>query len=101
MYGLSDIVIQDICSVFKKYPNINEVVIFGSRAKGNYSERSDIDLAVKGHDISYEQLMNINIQIEDLGLLYGVDVINYYEKSNTPIGEHIDRVGKVFYESKR
>ena len=45
MYGLSDTVVADICSVFQRFPNIEEVLIFGSRAKGSYSEGSDIDLA--------------------------------------------------------
>ena len=34
MYGLSDIVIADICSVLEKHANIEKAVIFGSRAKG-------------------------------------------------------------------
>ena len=73
MYGLSDTVITDICSVFRCFPNIDKVLIFGSRAKGTYSEGSDIDLAAVGENITFNQLMDINIQIEDLGLLYKVD----------------------------
>lgn len=73
MYGLSDIVIVDICSVLEKHANIEKAVIFGSRAKGNYGEGSDIDLAIVGNDVSFNQLMDINIQIEDLG---------YEKKSN-------------------
>lgn len=42
--------------------------------------------------------MDINIQIEDLGLLYKVDVVDYKNNIGTPIGEHIDRVGLLFYE---
>lgn len=97
MYGLSDTVISDICSVFRKHTNIEKVLIFGSRAKGTYSEGSDIDLAAIGEDISFNQLMDINIQIEDLGLLYKVDVIDYNKHINTPIGNHIIRVGLPFY----
>lgn len=70
----------------------------GSRAKGNYSEGSDIDLAVVGSEISYNQLMDINIQIEDLGLLYKVDVVDYNKNIGTPIGGHIERVGMLFYK---
>ena len=44
--------------------------------------------------------MDINIQIEDLGLLYKVDVINYNKNIGTPIGDHINRVGLLFYEKK-
>ena len=100
MYGLSDIVIADICSVLEKHANIEKAVIFGSRAKGNYGEGSDIDLAIVGNDISFNQLMDINIQIEDLGLLYKVDVIDYNKNIGTPIGDNINRVGLLFYEKK-
>ncbi len=100
MFGLSDKVIEDICSVFERHANIEKVVIFGSRAKGNYSSGSDIDLAVKGDGISFSQLMDINVGIEDLGLLYKVDVVSYNKVVGTPIAAHIDRVGKVFYEKK-
>lgn len=101
MYGLSDTVISDICSVFRKHTNIEKVLIFGSRAKGTYSEGSDIDLAAIGENISFNQLMDINIQIEDLGLLYKVDVIDYNKHINTPIGNHITRVGLPFYYKNR
>lgn len=97
MYGLSDTVITDICGVFRRYPNIEKVLIFGSRAKGTYSEGSDIDLAAVGDGLTFNQLMDINIQIEDLGLLYKVDVVDYNKNIGTPIGEHINRVGKPFY----
>lgn len=83
--------------MFRQHANMEKVLIFGSRAKGTYSEGSDIDLAAIGNDISFDQLMDIHIQIEDLGLLYKVDVIDYNKNRNTPIGEHIVRVGLPFY----
>lgn len=97
MYGLSETVITDICDVFRRHPNIEKVLIFGSRAKGTYSEGSDIDLAAIGNGLTFNQLMDINIQIEDLGLLYKIDVVDYNKNIDTPIGEHIKRVGKPFY----
>ena len=100
MFGLSNEVIKDISDVLKKHPNIDKVLIFGSRAKGTYSEGSDIDLAAVGENITFNQLMDINIQIEDLGLLYKVDVVDYNKNVGTPIGEHIDRVGLLFYEKQ-
>lgn len=98
MFGLSDIVINDLKSVFRQYSNIEEVRIFGSRAKGNYSEGSDIDLALIGEGLTFNTIMDINIKIEDLELLYKVDILNYMEKRGTPIGNHIDRVGQLFYK---
>ena len=99
IYGLSDSVISGLCGVFRQFHDIREVRIFGSRVKGNYTEGSDIDLAITGDGIiPFEELMDINIRIEDLGLLYKVDLVDYNKNAGTPIREHIDRVGEVFYE---
>lgn len=100
MFGLRDNIIDELCSVFKEYPNIEEVIIFGSRAKGTYHNGSDIDLALKGQNITYNQILDIYVKIDDLDLLYKIDLLSYNDKIGTPIGDHIDRVGKVFY-SKR
>lgn len=98
MYGLSDSVIEGLREVFRKHANIDEVILFGSRAKETYSEGSDIDLALKGNNISFKQLMDIHIQIEDLELLYKVDLVDYNKYATSPVAAHIDRIGKVFYK---
>lgn len=98
-FGLSDTVIEELQSVFRRHQNIERVLIFGSRSKGNYRAGSDIDLAVIGKGIDYGQMLTILCEIEDLELLYSVDLIDYEEKIGTPLGNHIDRVGQVFYEA--
>ena len=98
-FGLSDTVIQELHDVFRRYANIEKVLIFGSRSKGNYRAGSDIDLAVIGKDIDYSVLLDIQCDIEDLELLYSIDLLDYQKKKGTPIGDHIDRVGQVFYEA--
>ena len=97
-FGLSDTVIKELQDVFRRHANIKKVLIFGSRSKGNYRTGSDIDLAVIGSDIDYNQLLSIHCEIDDLELLYSVDLLDYQKKKGTPIGVHIDRVGQVFYE---
>lgn len=97
-FGLSNEVIADICKVFKNHSNIDKVMIFGSRARGNFSAGSDIDLALIGNDISFNQILDIGIQIDDLDLLYKVDVIDYNKRKGTPIGDQIDKYGLLFYE---
>jgi len=99
MYGLSYQTITELRGVFSKYKNIKRVLIFGSRAKGNYREGSDIDFAVVGEGIDRALLSDVCLRIEELGLLYKVDVIDYSRYKSTPIGEHIDRVAKPFYEA--
>lgn len=100
MFGLSNEIIAEINGIFAQYPTVYEAILFSSRAKGNYRTGSDIDLALKGNGITFQQLTEINLKIDDLGLLYKVDVLNYHEKAGTPLGDHIDRVGKVFYRKR-
>ncbi len=98
-FGLSDTVIKELQDVFRRHANIKKVLIFGSRSKGNYRAGSDIDLAVIGNDIDYNLLLSVLCEIDNLELLYSVDLLNYQQKKGTPIGDHIDRVGQVFYEA--
>ena len=56
-------------------------------------------MAVIGQGVDYNLLLSILCEIDDLELLYSVDLIDYNKKKGTPIGDHIDRVGKVFYEA--
>ncbi|MBQ5404611.1 MAG: nucleotidyltransferase domain-containing protein [Bacteroidales bacterium] len=97
-FGLSDKVIEEIQDVFRRHIEVEKVLIFGSRAKGNYRAGSDIDLAVIGNNIDYRLILKIGCEIDTLELLYGIDLLDYQSKKNTPIGEHIDRVGQIFYE---
>ena len=97
MFGLSEQTIKDIQSVFSAQPNIDKVLIFGSRAKGTYREGSDIDLALIGNGISLNQRLDILNQLEDQGILYKVDILDYQKQKDTPIGEHINRVGVCFW----
>lgn len=97
-YGLEDYVIEGLCSVFRRYDNVNRVLIFGSRAKGNYRAGSDIDLAVVADNLTFEQRMKMMCDIDDLLLLYKVDMVDYKKKVGSPIYDHIKRVGKTLYE---
>ena len=44
-YNIPERVLKDISAFAKKY-SINKVILFGSRARGDNTERSDIDIAV-------------------------------------------------------
>lgn len=98
-FGLDDTVIKSLCDVFCQHANIRQVLVFGSRAKGNYRPGSDIDLALVGDDITFNQRNTILGQILDTGILYGIDLVDYNKKKDTNIGEHIARVGIPLYSA--
>jgi len=97
-FGLDDKAIKDIQQIFQDDWKIDSVVIFGSRAKGNYREDSDIDLAVKGRDVSFNDVLSLHSKLNDLNLPYEIDLIDYDAIKEEEVIEHIDRVGILFYE---
>jgi len=58
-FGLPQVTFEYIQSVFLKHPEINQVLIYGSRAKGNFRNGSDIDLSLVGKDITEQSLLFI------------------------------------------
>jgi predicted nucleotidyltransferase len=97
-FGLSSNNINKINSVFQQYPEISEVLIFGSRAKGNFRDNSDIDLAIKSKNISLSVLQQIEIKLEELYIPNYFDLVIYEKIENQELIEHINRVGKKIYK---
>lgn len=97
-FGLKETTIEKIQGVFAKYPEIEKAVLYGSRAKGNYRNGSDIDLTLIGDSLTYNQLLRIEMEIDDLLLPYKMDLSLYRQIENPDLLEHIDRVGITFYQ---
>lgn len=97
-FGLSEKTINKINSVFEKHVEIDEVIIYGSRAKGNFREGSDIDITIKGKMLSYTILSKINQEIDDLNTPYLFDICVFETLESKDFIEHINRVGKTFYK---
>ena len=92
-YSLPKRVETEIIALAKKY-NINKVILFGSRARGDNHERSDIDLAVIGGDI-----MNFRFDVdEEVWTLLNFDVVNLDRGISDDLQAEIDRDGVVIYE---
>ena len=59
-HGISKRTFDLLMKTFGDFPEVEQVVLFGSRAKGNYNSGSDIDLAVKGNDVSPALIFKLN-----------------------------------------
>jgi len=98
-FGLQESVIQQICAVLAKYPQVQKAVLYGSRAKGTYKNGSDIDLTLVGdEDLSLHVLYRIADELDDLLLPYTFDLSIFSHISDPDVVEHIQRVGVTFYE---
>ncbi len=97
-FGLSAENIEWILRALRVFPEIEEAIIFGSRAKGSHKSGSDIDIAVKGQFPEYTYPERIRTMLEEgLYLPYFFDVVDYNKIDNPSLKEHIDRVGKLLY----
>jgi len=97
-HGLPDETTSAIRSVFARHPRVEKAVLYGSRAKGNYKNGSDIDLTLYGEGLDLNEQMDIAMELDDLLLPYMID-LSLFESLNHPeLKEHIERVGQVFYE---
>lgn len=101
MFGLEKNVIEQLKNVFEKFPQIEEVRIYGSRAKGNYKPGSDIDLTIKSENLEHNILNSISLKLDELYLPYIFDISNFKKITNEDLIEHINRNGKVFYEKEK
>jgi len=99
-FGLNEDSLQLIFSVFRKFPEVEEVIIYGSRAKGNYKEGSDIDLTLKGRFVNEDIKSRIYQELEDLPTPYLFDVSLFKTIESESLLDHICRIGTVFYQKK-
>lgn len=100
-FGLEERDIQVICAIFARYPQVEKAVLYGSRAKGNFKNGSDIDLTLLGgEDLTLEVLYRIMDEIDDLLLPYTFDLSIFRQISDPDVIDHVRRVGVVFYEKE-
>jgi predicted nucleotidyltransferase len=97
MYGLPRSAIEKINGVFSAHPAVETAMLYGSRAKGNYKNGSDIDLTLRGA-VAFRELLRIETELDDLLLPWMIDLSIYEHIDNPALIEHIQQVGVEFYK---
>lgn len=97
-FGLPADTIEKMNAVFSKYPHVEKVIIYGSRAKGNYKTGSDIDLTMLGEKITDRDRTDIFFELDDLSIPYTIDLSIFSNLNSPDLVDHVNRVGKVFFE---
>jgi uncharacterized protein len=85
--------VEQIVGILKQNQKVNEVILFGSRAKGTGKDGSDIDIALVGENIGFRDLCQLGVKLEDLDLPYKIDLVAYDSHTSPELKSHIDRVG--------
>jgi len=99
-HGLNDGTVAQICEVLALFPEVEQAMLYGSRAKGNFKPGSDVDLTLLGAGLTQKILGQIQGELEDGLLPYRFDISIFAQITQADLIEHIRRVGVVFYEKK-
>lgn len=99
-YGLKDIELAKLNEVFAANARIERVVLYGSRAKGNYKPFSDVDITLEGDELTHTDLNRLSLAIDDLLLPYQFDISIFRTLKNEALIDHIRRMGITIYEKK-
>ena len=92
-WGISEAVMREITEIAKRN-QIQEIILFGSRARGDYNRTSDIDLAVTGGNI-YGFAVSIE---EETSTLLEYDIVDLDKPVSEELLKSIRDEGKILYE---
>lgn len=96
-YGLDLADLNHVLSILKKNERIQSVILFGSRAIGNFHASSDVDLALKGDHLNLDDILDASLEIDELFLPYKFDLIIFDRIKEETLIDHISRMGiKLF-----
>jgi predicted nucleotidyltransferase len=96
-HGLSDATVRGIQQVLAGFPQVEEALLYGSRAMGTFKPGSDIDLTLLGPELTFGLLARIDAALDDLLLPYEIDLSVFSDLKHPELIAHIQRVGKEFY----
>lgn len=98
-HGLDKLTVRRIVDLLAEYPEIRRVILFGSRAKGNFRPGSDIDLCVDAPGLNLSRQLDIETRLDDLLLPWKIDLVHLQAIDNPALLEHIERVGVVLTDA--
>lgn len=83
--------------VLASEPQVQQAILFGSRAKGTQRPGSDIDVCLTAPGLEPHQLWQLDQRIDDLLLPWNVDLVLHHTIDNPDLLNHILRVGIPFF----
>ncbi|CAN5318100.1 hypothetical protein BH10PSE19_BH10PSE19_22580 [soil metagenome] len=97
IFGLAQSLYDNMVKIFKRYDKIDKVLLFGSRAKGTAKPYSDFDLAILAPEMSGKEFALLWSEINDLPIIFKLDVVHWNRLNNRKFKEKILNEGKNFY----
>ena len=99
--GIAPTALGTLVGLIEHTADLDRVWLFGSRARGDHRDASDIDLAFEAPRMNRDAWLRFESSVEKLGLIYRVDLVNLAWVSEAPFRERIERDKKLFWEPRR
>ena len=100
MYGFSEQNIKELREILASIPAIEEAIIYGSRARGDYKPASDVDITLKGSKLTFRDVALLDDKLYYSYLPYYFDTSIFADLTNEELIENINRCGKGFYKKE-
>ncbi len=96
-FGIAPFILEDISAVIRRFPAVERAVIFGSRARGDYRNTSDIDIGIIGPELSQADFARLHLELQSLPIVYKMDIVHGTTGTNPALADKIAAEGVVFY----
>jgi len=87
-------------NIFSRFPTIQQVLLFGSRATDAARRTSDIDLAIIAPDMSPADWADLCEQVEESPIIYQIDMVRFDTLPQEPLKERIIQEGVPIYPAR-
>jgi uncharacterized protein len=89
--GLSQHITQWLRAEVERFPDVRAAYLFGSRARGDYTPQSDVDIAIDAPTMSHERFAQLWSAIDALPIAYPMDCVWLQALPESPIKAQITR----------
>lgn len=90
-FGLTERELDEIKIIYHLFPEIEKIIIFGSRARGDFRRTSDIDIALIGN--VEKTIYKIRDYFDESRIIYTVDVVDFSKIESSTFKEDIEKEG--------
>lgn len=96
--GIDKELLDEIINLIVRHKKPEKIILFGSRANGDFKKTSDIDIAVVGKNWTDRDIDTVKHNLDELiKTPLKFDVLNFYEITKDRLKKNILQKGKVIY----